>query len=219
MALVRCSECGRRSSDTYEECRYCGAFIEEVQGKSNVHSVLQGCGLLFLGLVCIGSFAAIYFGKVNTQPKRKVKAKTTSIIPASKAKTITQFKQVIKNILGEAYRDKGVEVYDNTLIVGWVAQESWTLGCAIDVIKSDIRDTMQAAAECPMKFSKLTCLVMMPIVDKYGKTTTCNVITVMYSRAILNRIVWSHFFADGVFKVGEQGTVYLHPIIKRELCD
>ncbi len=78
-------------------------------------------------------------------------------------------------------------------------------------IQRNIADVLKSTIDSGFDFSEIYIDGSFPFVDKFGSSTEEIVVRVLYSRATVDRINWSRFLPENIYKIAD--SIWLHPAI------
>jgi hypothetical protein len=164
----------------------------------------------------IGS-TAIPLSDVIAMTASAAQAQTLAAVPPTSANPIEQLKTAIINKLGDSNRKvQRLEEFswsdsDKTLIIKWAINDNLTQDYILGGSQRDVTDMLQIIAQGGYlpDYQFVTFVGTFPLRDNFGNISEERVVTASYNKSTVDKINWSNFLSDDVFKIAD--TISIHP--------
>lgn len=105
-------------------------------------------------------------------------------------------------------RVESITVDEGVVFIRFRIADNLTAGLARIRAEQDVTDLLQALHSSELEFQKVNIVGLFPLEDKLGNERLTAVITLTYSRVLLDQINWKNFRSANVFDIAEPSYVH-----------
>lgn len=224
-----CKQCGNEVSTKAKSCPKCGAALKKPGGCLRVLGIIIGVSI-FLGIVSSLSDPGSDTDSQSTQPANTEPNQSTQSVIKPEPEPEPEPKDIVPAIgtsermiyeitraLGSynhrnVRRIHGINVNGDFVLVKFSIGDSWTNSLIKFSAKSDIMEILQAVSKSQYPYNIIDINGTFALTDKYGNSEESIVVKATYRRSTVERINWSGFDLENIYKVGED--IWLHPAFR-----